>query len=137
MNYIELIDHIKSIAERVNLVHSFCDGDVYTNWNTGTIKYGSVNVGLETITRSANTVTYNLVLYYGDRLLQDRSNINSIWVDGLNVLQSIINGLPDEVSYESPITYTPFEQKFADYLAGMYVRIGIEAEYDLGACEIS
>ena len=136
MNYIELLKEINKAAKRIKLVNSVFDGDVYTNWNTETVSYGSVNIGLEDMTKSENTITYNLILYYGDRLLQDKSNMNSIWVDGFNVLQSIINGLPDEISYKTPITYIPFEQKFGDYLAGVYVRVGIEVDYDLGSCEM-
>ena len=136
MNYIELLKEINKAAKHIKLVNSVFDGDVYTNWNTETVSYGSVNIGLEDMTKSENTITYNLILYYGDRLLKDKSNMNSIWVDGFNVLQSIINGLPDEISYKTPITYIPFEQKFADYLAGVYVRVGIEVDYDLGSCEM-
>ena len=95
MNYIELLKEINKAAKRIKLVNSVFDGDVYTNWNTETVSYGSVNIGLEDMTKNENTITYNLILYYGDRLLQDKSNMNSIWVDGFNVLQSIINGLAD------------------------------------------
>jgi hypothetical protein len=43
------------------------------------------------------------VLYYGDRLLQDDSNANAVYADGINVLQTIINSLEEELEVSSPI----------------------------------
>ena len=36
------------------------------------------------------TMTYDAIIYYGDRLLEDKSNRNVIWSDATQVIQSII-----------------------------------------------
>lgn len=136
MNYTELLVALKSAANRLKMVHSTYDGDVYTNWNTESVQYGSVNIGLESIVREENIVQYNVVLYYGDRLVLEGNNANAIYDDGFNVLQSILNSLPDEVSVEQPIQYNPFEQKFADYLAGVYARVTLIVGSNLGSCSL-
>lgn len=138
MNVNELMDKIKSVALTQKPVKSAYDGDVYDNWNSAEVQYGSVNVGLQTITTNANQVTYSVILYYGDRLLQDKGNVNSIYSDGVLALQSIINTLNtlDRVDVEESVVYTPFEQQFVDYLAGVYTTIDITCESDLGLCSI-
>lgn len=136
MNAVELINKAREIACQHQLVKSFFDGDVYTNWNTTEIKYGSVNVGIENIWRNANTIQYDVVFYYADRLLQDNANTNAIYSDGVNVLQSIINLLEEDVDIAYPIQYTPFNQQFTDYLAGVYCRVSITSEFPLGNCTI-
>ena len=67
-----------------------------------------MNVGIENIWRNANTIQYDVVFYYADRLLQDNANTNAIYSDGVNVLQSIINLLEEDVDIAYPIQYTPF-----------------------------
>lgn len=138
MNVNEIVNIIKDIAKVQKGVHSVFDGDVYENWNSAEAKYGSVNIGLQNMTYNANFITYTFVLYYGDRLLQDKKNVNSVYSDGLRVLQSIINKLNTEDGVDIPeeIVYTPFEQKFMDYLAGVYASVDITCESELGMCDI-
>lgn len=137
MNYINLVDRIKNVSESTKFVNSICSGDVYENWNSAEIKYGSINIGLENVERGENTITYNVILYYGDRMLQDKSNREQIWSNGVNVLQSILNGIDDDdVTVGLPIQYIPFEQKFADFLAGVYANVRIVCDFELGSCEI-
>lgn len=138
MSIVELIETIKRIALHQTVIQSAFDGDAYINWNSSEIKYGSFNVGLKNITYDGNLTTYSLVLYYGDRLLQDGSNANQIYTDGINSLQSIINLLnrASNVEIEDDIRYTPFIQNFADYLAGVYTTINLttEVEVDYEQC---
>lgn len=138
MSIVELIETIKRIALHQTVIQSAFDGDAYINWNSSEIKYGSFNVGLKNITYDGNLTTYSLVLYYGDRLLQDGSNANQIYTDGINALQSIINLLnrASNVEIEDDIRYTPFIQNFADYLAGVYTTINLttEVEVDYEQC---
>lgn len=136
MNYVQLIEHIKKIATSLSTVKSFSNGDVYTNWNASEIKYGAFNIGLKGANRTDNTIRYNVVFYYGDRLLQDNSNMNEIWVDGINTIQHVLNNMSDDIAYTTPIEYVPFEQSFADHLAGVYARINLECTFDLGDCSI-
>ena len=138
MNVNELINTIKDVAISQRVASAY-DGDVYASWNSAEAKYGSVNVGLQNISYDSNLCTYTVVLYYGDRLLQDKSNVNSIYSDGLRVLQGIINALNelDGVNIEFPVLYTPFEQQFMDYLAGVYATVDITCASELGTCDIN
>lgn len=135
MNLVELITLLKEKFNNIALVHSVFDGVVYDNWNSTEIKYGSVNIGVRNITYNQQSITYDLVIYYGDRLLQNTSNMNQIFTDGVNVIQSVINDLDDyHIDITEEVVYTPFDQKFADYLAGVYATIQITTESTIGVC---
>ena len=139
MNVIELINKIKEVALSQETVNSVYDGDVYTNWNSAEVKYASVNIGLQEISNDGNFTTYSVVLYYGDRLLQDKKNVNAVWTDGTNTLQSIVNILNtiDMIDITEPITYIPFEQQFMDYLAGVYATVNIITDSSIGDCSLN
>lgn len=138
MNVNELMNKIKEVALSQTIIKSVYDGDVYDNWNSAEVKYGSLNIGLQSTSYNGNTVTYTMILYYGDRLLQDKSNVNAIYSDGINAIQSVINILNqiEHVDIPEQIEYTPFEQKFMDYLAGMYATVEITTESSLGLCNM-
>lgn len=137
MNVNQITDKIKEIALSLETVNSIFDGDVYTNWNSAEIKYGSFNVGLQNVSNDGNLCTYTFVLYYGDRLTQDKSNVNSIYTDGVNSIQSVINVLNYmQFDISGQITYTPFEQQFMDYLAGVYATVDIVTSSSLGFCNM-
>lgn len=139
MNVTELIHKICEIAFSQDTVKSAYCGDVYTNWNSAEVNYGSLNIGLQNITYSNQTCTYSFIFYYGDRLLQDKRNMNSIFTDGVNTIQSVVNILNqiDNIYIEEDITYTPFEQNFMDYLAGVYAQINITTPSPIGLCEMN
>lgn len=138
MNVNEITDKIKEIAISLETVNSVFEGDVYENWNSAEIKYGSFNVGLQNVSNDRNLCTYTFVFYYGDILTQDKSNVNSIYTDGINTIQSVINVLNtlDMVDIQEPITFTPFEQNFMDYLAGVYAQVNITTDSTLGYCSL-
>ena len=138
MNVNQLVHIIKEVALSQTPVKTVYDGDVYENWNSAEAKYGSMNIGLQSMVYNGNQVTYTFILYYGDRLLQDKSNVNSIYTDGLNAIQAVVNILNREymLDIDEGITYTPFEQKFMDYLAGVYAQVEITADSELGLCGI-
>lgn len=138
MNISNLLNKIKEIASSVKTVRSSYDGDVYTLWNTKEIKYASFVVSITSVGRLDNLRTYNLVLYYGDRLMSDGRNKNAIWDDATNTLQSVINKMRDNLDCEvEDYRIECFEQKFEDYLAGAFVNLIIEVEDELGECEMN
>lgn len=138
MNISNLLNKIKGIADCVKTVRSSYDGDVYTIWNTSEVKYASFVVAVRSVVSGDNVKTYNLVLYYGDRLMSSGRNKNSIWDDATNTIQSVVNKLSDLVDCEvGEYTIECFEQKFEDYLAGAYANLAVEVENELGECEIN
>lgn len=139
MNITNLLDTIVDIAKEVKTVRSALKGDVYTKWNAGEIKYASFVVSVRSVVRNNNMRTYNLVLYYGDRMIQDGSNRESIWDDASNTIQSVINKVENYLGCDVGDDYNIilFEQKFLDLLAGAYAEITIQTEDELGGCEIN
>lgn len=138
MNTIEIINKIKEVALSQATVNTVYDGDVYENWNSAEAKYASVNIGIQSVSNEGSLTTYSIVLYYGDRLLQDKNNVNSIYSDGVNTLQSIVNILNtvDMVDIQEPINYTLFQQQFSDYLAGVYCQIELITDSTVGYCSL-
>ena len=136
MNYIELLNRIKAVAG--TLAESVYDGDVYENWNSAEVKYSSINIALENVTADGFNTTYHFVLYFGDRLLQDKSNANFLITDGVQALQILINTLnnEEEINIDGEIEYYPIVQEFADYLAGVYCDVDITVSSSLGLCEL-
>ena len=138
MNVKELINIIKEVAKNQPNVESVYDGDVYDNWNAAETKYASVNIGFDSATYEGQSITYSMVLYYGDRLLQNGKNTNELYSDGIRVLQSIINQLSNDYDINVPdlIVYTPFQQQFFDHLAGVYASVELTVDSELGLCGI-
>ena len=134
MNTVNLYRYIKSITDQMPLVHSYSNKSVYDYWNTEEVKYGSVVFSVKSVSAREDTTSYNGILYFGDRLLEDRSNVEDIYADATTTLQTILNTLAEsdvvEVSYPVSITY--FEQEFADQLAGAYADVNLIVRGDVG-----
>ena len=127
---------IEGISKQIPLVNSFYTKSPYESWNVRECKYGSVSFVVTKVnTRESNT-TYDAIIYYGDRMLEDFSNRDSIFSDAATVIQTIVGALNTadeylEVSY--PVSITLFEQSFEESLAGGYANISISTE-GMGEC---
>ena len=137
MNIVQINKFIEKIAGCTELVHSFYTDSVYECWNgSGDVDYGSFVFCIKKTRMRERTMIYDAIVYYGDRLLDDKSNRDAIWSDATNVIQSIIgavNNVEGEISIGYPYEINLFEQKFADELAGAYANISIEVE-GVGEC---
>ena len=136
MNIVQLNNFIEKIVSCTETVKSFYTNSVYECWNAEEVKYGSISFCITKTQMRERTMTYDAIIYYGDRLLEDKSNRNAIWSDAAQVIQSIIgtvNGIDGEITISYPYNLTLFEQKFADELAGAYAEISIEVE-GIGEC---
>lgn len=131
MNYTQIIKEIKAAAMSQPNVNSFYEGDVYDILHRNDILYSTVVMSIENTWRQNGSVTYNVVIYYADRLKKDESNKVSIFDDATMIINNIIDVLPDDISYESPTQTVFFEQEFEDYLAGAYLRIGLQMDADI------
>ena len=136
MNIVQLNNFIEKIVSCTETVKSFYTNSVYECWNAEEVKYGSISFCITKTQMRERTMTYDAIIYYGDRLLEDKSNRNAIWSDATQVIQSIIgtvNSVDGEITISYPYNLTLFEQKFADELAGAYAEISIEVE-GVGEC---
>ena len=93
MNTRELVQYIKTIADNIPIVMSFNDTDPYTYWNSQEVKYGSVIFAVKGYNQLSGVTRYNCVIYYGDRVLKDESNVNNIYTDAQTTINTIITNV--------------------------------------------
>ena len=127
MNFQNFYDTVKQIALNTQKVESFYEGDVYTNWNSLNVTYGSFDVNINFIRHSGGYDVVNVSFYFGDKLKNDSSNLFQVQTDGFRVIMNVINHLKDEYEIEDfeDIQIHPFFQQFSDILAGCYADLNI------------
>ena len=127
MNFQNFYDTVKQIALNTQKVESFYEGDVYTNWNSLNVTYGSFDVNINYIRRSGGYDVVNVSFYFGDKLKNDSSNLFQVQTDGFRVIMNVINHLKDEYEIEDfeDIQIHPFFQQFSDILAGCYCDVNV------------
>lgn len=133
----DIIKNLKDIALKQHNINYANEGDVYMLNSLPNLDYGVFFVTQTNHSQSVNTVTYNLTLYYIDRLLTDESNKLQIQSNGIIALGNIINIFNqkyDDVEIVYDITYNTFTHQFADACAGVYATVKIIADNDLGVC---
>ena len=127
---------VKGISEQIPLVNSFYTQSPYEVWNTKEIQYGSVSFVITKVNTTDTVTTYEAVLYYADRLMEDGLNRDAIHSDSATVIQTIVGAMnqSDEwIKIDYPVGITLFEQDFSDTLSGGYATITIEVE-GMGEC---
>lgn len=137
MNKVELNKYIESICTQIPLVNSFYTQDVYEIWNTKEVKYGSVSFYVQSSSVGENSTTWTGLIYYADRLLENKGNLDQIHTDAVNVITSVMNTIysdEDIVSINFPTNVELFEQSFVDWLAGGYATIQIETDNSINGC---
>lgn len=131
MTYEELTYKLCSYAIKVSGINYAAEGDVY-DLNADTIKNYPVFyvTAPGTHDETNNVITYNVTLFYIDRLNYDSKNYTQIQSTGINVLHQIISKLKYDDSILDialPIQYQPFTEpeRFSDKCAGVYCSISI------------
>lgn len=127
MNLIEIYNLIYSLAESKVGINSIYKTDPYNAWNATETKYGSLCVFIETANLNETMITYNVNLYYGDRLTETGDNTFMVQTQAVNVLSSLITDLEHSTDLYG-ITYNSinlFKQKFVDFLGGAYTTLQI------------
>ena len=127
MNFQNFYDTVKQIALNTQKVESFYEGDVYTNWNSLNVTYGSFDVNINYIRRSGGYDVVNVSFYFGDKLKNDSSNLFQVQTDGFRVIMNVINHLKENYEIEDfeDIQIHPFFQQFSDILAGCYANVNV------------
>ena len=127
MNFQNFYDTVKQIALNTQKVESFYEGDVYTNWNSLNVTYGSFDVNINYIRRSGGYDVVNVSFYFGDKLKNDSSNLFQVQTDGFRVIMNVINHLKENYEIEDfeDIQVHPFFQQFSDILAGCYCDVNV------------
>ena len=134
-----LTEHIRTAFEQVGYVHGIYFGDVYELWNNEQVQYVAACVTLEQVQTVGELKQYGLVIYCADKLLDDESNTTHALDYAEGAIDAALNHLQfavDEiVDVHTDRIYTPFVQKFADTLAGYWVRAEIVVRPDVTLCD--
>lgn len=127
MNLIEIYNLINGLSALKVGVESVYTTDPYNAWNSQEVKYSSVCIYIETADITETMLTYNVNIYYADRLTETADNKFMVETQAVNFLSSLIEDLEHSAELYG-ITYNSinlFSQKFADYVAGAYTTIQI------------
>ena len=137
MTLYEVITDILNIAKQQPNINHTGEGDIYSLNSLPNIDYSVFWVTQTNHTQGENTVTYNLVLYYIDRLLPDASNRLQIQSQGMLALNNIINiynQMNPDIQIEYDINYTTFTHRFTDDCAGVFANVTIISDNEIGIC---
>lgn len=137
MTLYEVITDILNIAKQQPNINHTGEGDIYSLNSLPNIDYSVFWVTQTNHTQGENTVSFNLILYYIDRLLPDASNRLQIQSQGMLALNNIINiynQMNTDIQIEYDINYTTFTHRFTDNCAGVFANVTITADAELGIC---
>ena len=137
MTLYEVITDIINIAKKQPNINHTGEGDIYSLNSLPNIDYSVFWVTQTNHTQGENTVSYNLILYYIDRLLPDGSNRLQIQSQGMLAINNIINiynQIDPDIQIEYDINYTTFTHRFTDDCAGVFANVTITTNNELGQC---
>lgn len=136
MTLFELINKLKNIAISKPNINYVGDGDVYVLNSLPNIDYSVFFITQNDHSIYQDTITYNLNLFYIDRISDSEDNVLNIQSDGILQLTNVINTLvfSEDVDVDGEITFIPFIQRFADQCAGVYCTVRFICDNNLGSC---
>lgn len=136
MTLFEIINKLKDIALSKPNINYAGEGDVYTLNSLPNIDYSAFFITQNNHSIDSNTITYNLNLFYIDRIADSEDNVLNIQSDGILQLTNIINTLvfSEDVDVDGEINFVPFIQRFADNCSGVYCSVSFVCDNNLGIC---
>jgi hypothetical protein len=139
MNLSEISIAIIDGFKKVGYVESIFNDDVYEIWNNSEVRYLSACWELESIETQDDVKAYNLLIFAADRLMENESNKLQCWDAAEQAIETMLNyitenGQSDNLFIEDVRQYTPFKQKFADNLAGVYCRLKLKTPNEINLC---
>lgn len=136
MTLYKIVNDILEVGRKQPNINYVGNGDVYTLNSMSNTEYGVFFVTQSNHSISEDTVSYNLTLYYIDRLLNDGSNTLQVQSQGMLVLNNIINEYNQtaDVEIQYDINFTTFTHRFTDECAGVFCNVKIITNNELGIC---
>jgi hypothetical protein len=125
------------IAKQQPNINYVGEGDIFSLNSLPDIDYSVFFVTQTNHSLGEDTITYNLVLYYIDRLLQDKSNeleVQSSAILMLNNIINIFNQLNPDAQINYDVDFNTFTHKFTDFCAGVFCNISITIDNEVGVC---
>lgn len=135
MNLELLYGTIEQYAMQTQNVQKYTIGDPYLIFNSLNMTYPVFNAALNYIQYQDHTAVLNMSFYYAGKLKNDSSNLYDLQSEGINALWNVLKKMEDGIELDgiSYVQITPFQQKFADILAGAWCTVDIEIP--LNPCE--
>lgn len=137
MTLYNIVEKLKDIAINKPNINYVGEGDIYDLNTLPNIDYSVFYITQSNHSQNQDTTTFNLTLYYIDRIFQDKSNTLNIQSTGIQVLTTIVNTFEysNDVIVNYDMDYTTFTHKFSDLCAGVYCNLSISVDNELGICE--
>ena len=141
MNLHETLTSLKKDIEDNYDIKCYLDGVGVLNKSQ--CEYPNITIDAESSNVMSNGINrYNLVIYYSDRLFEERDNAKSdyeIWSDADYLLSRIIRRFNLYKNYDFlTVAVEPtiqfFSQEFHDINAGGYVRLSINVKSNANGC---
>lgn len=137
MTLYDIISKFLNIAKKQPNINYVGEGDIYQLNSLPGIDYGVFWITQTDHNQDEDTITYNLTLYYVDRLLNDGSNRLQVQSTGIVMLGNIINNFNEqntdvEIMYD--ISYSTFTHRFTDDCAGVFAQVSIKVDNNIGLC---
>lgn len=130
MNLKNVIDGLNSIAmEQPEINQYIKSGNIYDLNSDRDARFGifCVTQGTHSYDFKNGLNTFNLVLYYVDRLKSDQSNKIEIQSTGIEVLKNILRKFSHKFDVDfGNVDFEVFTQSFSEICAGCYATISIQ-----------
>lgn len=136
MTLYELTNKLLEIAKSKPNINYVGEGDIYELNQLPNINYSVFYITQGTHTVEENTAQYTLNLFYVDRLTDTKDNRLIIQSNGIDAITNILNTLDytEDIDLIYPLSFTPFNQRFADDCAGVFCTVTINSDSNLGIC---
>lgn len=134
MTLIEIINGFNEIAQKQPAIKGVIkSGNIYDLSENRNAKFSTfcVTQGTHSTNIVEGYTTYNLFLYYVDRLKSDESNKLEIQSTGMEVLKNVLRTFSR--NYDTEITTSDFQvftERFSELCAGVYATVSIIAYED-------
>lgn len=132
MTLLETIRIMEQAAKAQPAVNSIVENDVYRLNACPQARYGvfSFTQGMHRGQEGDDALRYSFVLFYVDRLTEDRRNEIEVQSVGIQTLDNILLLLQDKGVGTGSYTLQTFTQRFADECAGAYCTVTLEVSRD-------
>lgn len=134
----ELINKLKDVSSSQPNVNYVGVGNVYDLNSTPDVNYSTVYITYQSTSIDEVNKNHIVNLFYIDRLTDGFDNKLDIQNDGITTLTNIINTIvyTEDIEISYPLSFTPFNERFADECAGVFVTATFVIDGD-GSCYYS
>lgn len=122
----EIVEFIEGIALQVPCVKTSVRNNVLRLNQMAEVKYGVFAITQESHTSSQGWNTFNLNLFYIDRLVNSEDNELEIQSHAIEVLRAIVMKIEESLSVSEQVRYSCFTERFQDTCAGAWAVVTIQ-----------